>query len=304
MNKEQQIYEYLKKKGWVHFEEYDDQISLLHESRTNENYLISAMELYGEAQYVLRLNLVSSLKLEEQADYELAVLQALRRSGVTPRPFYSDCEDCGDLAQGALFMEYLPGRSLNYAADYELAARTLAAIHTQPVDPRLLEYKDPIQSRAKEAYKAVDDLPSPRSGIVTSGMKSVAAELEWSAGEVQKLAEGDQPVIVHQFPDASDFIVDEDGENAWIVDWETGVVSSRYLDLAYFMTCAAHASEGKFCCDNEEKSRFLEVYFRETGVDISMEAALKCIKFYQKASSLWGNSVASSALAQMGQAEE
>jgi len=216
MEKMQIVYDYLNKKGWVVLDDLEEQVELLTSGISNENYLITATEIYGEAQYVFRVNHASPFGLEDHADYEYTVLLALRRSGVTPRPFYSDCATAGDLGQGALLMEYIPGRQLDAANEYELAARVLAAVHSQPVDDRLIVRKSPSDDD--------NDL-----------------------------------VMSHGAPCASDFIVGEEGDRAWLVDWENCTVASRYADLGFFL---AHAS-----LDANASQLFIESYVEATGIE-------------------------------------
>lgn len=205
MDKMQVVYDYLNKKGWVVLDDLDEQVELLAKDGNNENYLITASEIYGDARYVLRVNHASPFGLRDQVDYEYAVLQALRLSGVTPRPFYSDSIDAGDLGRGALLMEHLPGRALDVAAEYELVAEALAAVHSQPVDECL----------------------------------------------ISKVSR-DGAVITHGAPFVSDFIVSEEGDKAWLVDWENCAIASRYDDLAFFLRDAT--------LPGEAEHRFIESY--------------------------------------------
>lgn len=286
MDKVQAVFEYLNSKGWVPLEDCDDQISLLSRGENNENCLITAYEIYGEARYVFRVNHGSRLGLTDQAEYEFTVLQALRRSGVTPRPFYCDCSDCDTLGDGVLFMEYLPGRHFSYGADWELAAQVFAAVHSQPADGRLIVQDNPLGDMVRECSGLADRFSGPRNVQVRAGYESCLGDLRNLAEKGQPLMAGEPGVIIHGDLCASDFIVEEDGERAWLVDWESGVVSSRYIDLGQFMSQAAQAGEMGYCRNDAEKARFIEAYVEAAGLEASVDDIMHRAALFAEAAEL------------------
>lgn len=288
MNRIQAIADYLNEKGWVTIDDPEEQVRLVGASLTNENYVVSQTEIYGETKHFFRVSLESAMGLTDPAEYEFYVLQCQRKSRVTPRPYYVDGEVDASLGMGAMFMEYLPGRRFTYAGDYELAARTLAAVHAQPADG-LLTIANPVGEAARQCDEAVSNVDS-RSGVMVSGMKKCVEELEWLADKVDRWLPEDSPVIVHGTPGESEFIVDEAGERAWLVDWECATISSRYVDLGRFLLLASHAGESGHCRDETEKRRFLEAYADASEVDVSIDVMLERAEIFARAAKLWNSS--------------
>lgn len=287
MEKLQAVYDYLNTKGWVILDDLEEQVVLVGRSETNENYHIIANELYGETPYFLRFNRGSRLGITDQSEYEFTVLQALRRSGVTPRPFYCDPETPHTLGKGALLVEYLPGRPLNYAGDWAVAARVLAAVHSQPVDGRLMVQDAPLADIVRECAGLSGYFDATRHARIKAGYISCLDDLRDLVDGAQTLLAGDTLVITHGELCASDFIVEEeDGETAWLVDWESGVVSSRYLDLGLFMAHAVLAGEMGFCRNDEEKLRFLETYCNAAGLDMPVQTVLRKAALFEEAATL------------------
>lgn len=282
----QPVFEYLNSKGWMVLGDIGEQIELIGRSGRNENYLISVNEIYGESRFVLRVNHGSRLGLTDQAEYEFVVLQALRRSGVTPRPFYCDVESCASLGQGALFMEYMPGRPLCYAGDWGKAADILAAVHSQPVDGRLMVQADPLGGMVRECAGLEKRFDALRHATVKAGFDSCLDELREVADAARELMPDEAGVITHGGPYSSDFIIDDEMGNAWLVDWECGAVSSRYLDLGTFMGHAALAGEMGFCRNDVERLRFIERYVAAAGLDISNDEALRRSELFEQGAAL------------------
>jgi hypothetical protein len=101
---------------------------------------------------VLRINHGSQLGLgDDQIAYEFTVLTALADSGVTPKPLA--CHPRPEpLGGGALLMEFIPGRPLDYRKDLEKAARIFARVHTVPVPDSLIVQADPVTAIAQESF--------------------------------------------------------------------------------------------------------------------------------------------------------
>lgn len=290
------VTKFLKQKGWAEIDDPEEQIEQLGVSPTNVTYLIRLNEIYGETRHVFRINLESAMGLADPSGYEFSVLQALRRSGVTPRPYYVDGGDKVTLGNGAMLMEYLPGRQLRYVDDYRLAARTLAAIHAQPAEG-LVVSENPLRDAARQCDEGVAKVRESGSGIMVSGMKKCVEELDWLAGKVERWESEDPLVIVHGAPAANDFVVDEDGERAWLVDWETAMISNRYYDLGRFMLMASYAGETGFCRDESEKRLFLEAYAEAAGMDVPVDEMLERADIFARAAELWNSSWNCAALA-------
>ncbi len=286
MEKVQAIAEYINTKGWLVLDDPEEQIVALGTSENNETYCITVAEIYGESSFVFRINHASRLGLTDQAEYEFTVLQALRRSGVTPRPFYCDCETCGDLGKGTLFMEFLPGRMLNYAGDWEVAAKVLAQVHSQPVDPRLIVQNTPLDEIVRECAGLENLFVASRHDRIKAGFIGCLDDLRELAEEARTLMVDEQNVIVHGDPLAADFIIEDGNKTGWLVDWEAGMVSSRFVDIGKFMAHASLACETGFCRNELERQRFLEVYLDAAKLDMGIDDALERAEIFEMAAQL------------------
>jgi len=296
MELRQVVFEYLNTKGWVVLDDMEEQISLLGSGESNTNFLITAAELYGEARYLFRINHSSRLGLADQIEYEFAVLQAVRRSGVTPRPFYCDSEPGDKLGNGVMLMEYLEGRPLDCDGDWEVAAEILAKIHSVPVDTRLIAQKSPVSDSVRECRRIVEGFGKHDDEILMRLGKYVE-KLEDLVGEAERFSHKDSPVIINGAVCPSDFLIDDEGEEkiGMLVDWECGVVSSRYVDIGQFFAQASLARESGYCRDEDERCRFAEVYIDVAGLDVSVEEFVQRANLFEQAamlrSTIW-NSVA------------
>lgn len=286
MEMSQAVLTFLNAKGWFSSKIGHEQVHLIARSENNENYRVTSREEHGDVSYVCRVNHGSRLGLTAQTEYEFAALQALRESGVTPRPFYCDCSDCNGYGNGVLLMEYLPGRHFSYAGDWDLAARVFAAVHSQPVDVRFVAYENSLGDMVRECAGLSDRFAGVRHAQVKAAYQSCLAELQALSEEADTLLEGEAGVMVHGDHCASDFIVADHRGQAWLVDWESCVVSSRYVDLGQFMSQAAQAGEMGFCRDKAEKVRFVEAYIEAAGIDASVEDVMHKAALFAEAGEL------------------
>ena len=270
------IFEYLNKKGWVVLTDAEEQVTLLGHGKCNSNFLISAQELYGEAKYLFRLNHTSSLGVPDQVEYEFDVLQALRRSGVTPRPFY--CDSCPEskLGKGVLFMEYLEGRQLRYSEDLAVAAEVMGKVHSIPVDGRFVAQKNRLSNFISRKNELMDCAKMyGHEGESTLRLNEWFRELADIANSIEDVLAEDSPVIINGSVSCSDFIVHGDDEDETkkgsLVDWERGAVSSRYFDIGQFLVQASLSGEHGHRLHEVDKCHFAEVYIEAVGLDVSTD---------------------------------
>jgi aminoglycoside phosphotransferase (APT) family kinase protein len=283
MKSVQSVAEFLNAKKWVVVDDALEQIVPLGPQWTNDNYVITVSELYGETRYFLRLGRETGLGLMARLAYEFTVLQAMSRSGMTPRPFY-----CDEIAKvdgetvGALLMEFLPGRSIDCASDWRLAAQTLARVHAQPVDSRLIVRKRPLVDMCDHCSELVSAIGRRGSGAAEEAGASLEA-LNVLADEARALLADDILVVTHGAVRASDFIVDEDGDKVWLIDWENGAVSSRYADIGLFMAQASGLCASGCFGSEKERSVFFEEYAVTAGLDIGLDRLAERVALFERA---------------------
>ncbi len=284
MKSVQSVADFLNAKNWVVVDDALEQIVPLGPQWANDNYVVTVNELYGETRYFLRLGRETGLGLMARLAYEFSVLQAMSRSGMTPRPFY--CDESAKVdgePVGALLMEFLPGRSMDCASDWRLAAQTLARVHAQPVDSRLIVRERPLVdmcNRCSELVSAIGRYGDP--GAAEEAGDSLKALISL-ADEARALLADDALVVTHGTVRASDFIVDEDGDKGWLIDWENGAVSSRYADIGLFM---AHASglcaSGCYGSENDRLG-FFEEYVATIGFDMGLDRLAERVALFERA---------------------
>jgi 2-phospho-L-lactate guanylyltransferase len=284
MKSVQSVADFLNAKKWLVVDDAQEQIVPLGPQWTNDNYVITVSELYGVTRYFLRLGKETGLGLMARLAYEFSVLQAMSRSGLTPRPYY-----CDEIAKvdgepvGALLMEFLPGRSIDCIADWRLAAQTLALVHTQPVDARLIVRERPLDDmcdHCSELVSAIGRRGDP--GAAEEAGASLEA-LNSLADQARTMLAEEALVVTHGAVRASDFIVDEDGDKVWLIDWENGAVSSRYADIGLFMAQASGLCPSGCFGSKDERLGFFEAYAATAGLDIGLDRLAERVAIYERA---------------------
>lgn len=271
----QTIYEFLSQRGWLHVDDPEEQISFLAAGEYNENYLVALQEIYGEAKYVFRINHGSQLGLQNQIEYEFTVLRALARSGVTPRPFYCDPASKSEgLGNGVLLMEFLPGRPLDYAADWEKAAHIFASTHSQPTGNQLITQANPVLDIARESKGLIERYPNHAMADKRDTLLRYHDEILALADEATDLFSDDSMVIANTEVNSHNFIIDEETENAWLVDWEKAVITSRFQDLSHFLVPTTTLWKTDFRFSKQHKHDFVKLYLKSTGVDMDLDTAM------------------------------
>lgn len=267
------VHDFLGHKGWLQLEG-PEQVTFLAAGEYNENYLIVTEELYGESRHVLRINHGSQLGLDDQIAYEFTVLQALVRSGVTPRPYFCDPEpDDERLGNGVLLMEYLDGRPLDYARDTDVAAGILAAVHAQPVDARLLTQRNPVRDIVRESEGLISRYPDHPMQREQKRLLDYRDSILSLAEETDSLFADEPLVMVNTEVNSHNFIIAENGRG-WLVDWEKAVISSRYQDLGHFLVETTTRWKRDHAYSREEKRAFVAEYLERGKLDISLDEAV------------------------------
>jgi Phosphotransferase enzyme family. len=280
MEWEEQIRRCLMREGWLPHEGGDVVLRFLAQGEYNENWLLLAQ---GSKQ-VLRINHGSQLGLADQIEYEFRVLQLLSESRVTPRPLALASAGCG-LGNGALLMEYLPGGPLAYERDAEKAARIFARVHSveipedvlskSPESGGLLRQADPVRDIADESLGLIRrHLPDHAKPDVGKRLLAYHAEIMELHAATQEEFRCEPQVIVNTEVNSGNFLVE--GTQAWLVDWEKAVISSRHQDLGHFLAPTTTLWKTDYRFTPEARTAFLAEYARqwkrETGEVLDPEA--------------------------------
>lgn len=253
---------WIEASGWV---EGPFEIAFLAAGEYNENYLLTDS---AGRRSVIRLNHGSQLGRDDQIAYEFNVLRAVEASGVTPRPCRWSME-AGDLGDGIMQMEYLPGEPLDYRRDSLRAAEVFAAIHPLPVDDRLEVQPQPIRDIADECLGLLTRYPEhPLTGPYKK-LRDYHEEILELAALSDRLFAGEPLSIVNTEVNSHNFLVS--GDRVCLVDWEKAVVSYRYQDLGHFLTPTTTLWKTDHLFSEEEKVAFLEAYRRRAGLSTPID---------------------------------
>jgi len=285
MNTIQSIYDFLTAKGWLHLDDAEEQIRFLAAGEYNENYHITVQEIYGEANYVFRINHGSQLGLEDQIEYEFSVLHALARSKATPRPFYCEVNVTDTaLGNGVLLMEYLPGRPLDYTTDLAEAAALFAKVHEQPIDNRLIVQANPLLDIANESDQLLRRYPDHPMKETGNRLFRYHEQIQNLADESSFLFQDDPMVIVNTEVNSRNFIIleQDDHKQGWLVDWEKAVVSSRFQDLGHFLVPTTTLWKTQYRFDSEARELFLKDYAQGAKLDMDMKTILHCTEIMER----------------------
>ncbi len=253
-------------------------VSFLAAGEYNANYLIQS----ESGRFVLRINHGSQLGLGDgQINYEYRVLKALADTGVTPRPFACEPNPAPeDLGGGVLLMEYLPGKPLTYARDLEQAAAIFARVHrVQPPEGMVIQ-PDPVQDISRECYGLIQRYPDHPLRREREAIEAYFESVRELAAETRPLFADEDLCLVNTEVNANNFLISE--QEAFLIDWEKAVLSSRYQDLGHFLVPTTTLWKSDTVLSQKEKQRFLKAYKQESGLDISLDELSRKTRILEK----------------------
>lgn len=257
----------------------NQKVIFLSESRSNINFLIDA----GVEKYIFKLNKISQLGLKNQIRYEYDALKILEKSYVTPRIFFLD-DSTTFFDYGALIMQYIDGRKLDYEEDLHESAKTFGKIHSLnlgKIDTSSFIVQDniidtcleKIKSNLEEFFKSPD---------ISVGLKiSMNNYLEWADKnkDCQKFFEKDKwQVINNTEPHANNFIIGATNKRAYLIDWEKPVITDPSIDLAFFLSNVTTSWTSDFIFTEDQKDDFFKTYLMY--IDTSDRDIMERVKIY------------------------
>lgn len=237
----------------------DVKVEVLANGEYNLNYLLSGTEM--DRNLVLRINTGSQMHLKHQIEYEYNALQLLTATKRTPRPLWVD-DSRSTLPYGILVMEYLPGESLVYERDLDLAATILADIHSLKVeaDAGLLPSKDPlaeILAECQEMFKRYEDSP-----LGESETKNQIREL-LALGEIRitnRTSYEGYRCCINTELNSGNFLINGREKPNYLVDWEKPLYGSPLQDLGHFLAPTTTFWKTDSILSKEAIRNFIEMY--------------------------------------------
>ncbi len=262
-------------------------LEFLAQGEYNINYLIED----EEEKYVLRLNLGSQMNLDDQIGYEFSALEALAPSGVTPRPFYLD-NSKEKLDYGLLLMEYLPGRHLDYQRDLKAAAKVFARIHKLDVEAAesLIREEKPLTAIWDECDSLLNkyfnsELADPE---IKGFLKRMQADLAEKKEKESELMDLFPKALVNTEVNSNNFLINDQFNLAYLVDWEKPLVTSPLQDLSHFMVPTTTLWKTNFIFNQGEEEEFLHHYLKERGMDSQYHEVKDALKLFNQFSAMRG----------------
>ncbi len=258
-NKLERIQQFLTDTRWV---SSPFSVTFLAAGEYNTNYRVES----EDGTCVLRINQGSQLGLgDDQIAYEFKVLTALADSGVTPKPLA--CHPRPDpLGGGALLMEFIPGRALDYGRDLEKAARIFARIHTVPVPDGLIVQADPVSAIAEESHGLLHRFADHPLKKEQEQILSYHDTVQAMAAKTRPLFEAEPLCLVNTEVNSGNFLISPD--RPCLVDWEKAVVSCRYQDLGHFMVPTTTLWKTDVVLSLKDRHTFLQTYHQQACPDM------------------------------------
>lgn len=236
-------------------------VRFLSESESNINFLVDA----ENSKYLFRLNKSSKLGIRNQIRYEYDALKTLEKSHVTPRTFFLD-DSSTFFEYGAMIMQYIVGRPLEYKKDVNEAARIFATIHsidTEKIDISSFVTRENIVEDSLNKSKIYLDRILKSSKIDTKLKLKISDFFDWA--EKNKSCQiyfkkNRWNTINNTEPHAKNFIISQRKERGYMIDWEQAVISDPAVDISYFLSPLTTSIYGDYILSKDEVDNFLKTY--------------------------------------------
>lgn len=261
-----------------------EEFSLLGQGEYNINYIFNS-KAYGE-KLVLRIATDSQMDLKNQIRYEYETLELLKNTNRTPKPIY--CDDRKELIPfGFLVMDYLPGRHLDYKKDLKFAAKVLADIHNEPIPKTnsLLKPENPMGAIYKECLKMFDKYK--RSEYMDIDTKDNIEYLLGKGKNIKSLDIGNRTIINTEL-NSGNFLINEEKNNNYIVDWEKALYGYPAQDLGHFLAPTTTFWKTDIILSKEEISFFIKEYCKNSNQYKDEKALWNSVKNYLSMNCLRG----------------
>ena len=218
------------------------------------------------AKYVLRVNYISQLGLEDQIGYEYRALKYLEPSGCTPRARYCDSSKQLD-GHGTLVMDFYEGGWLDYREPEQVAraARMLADVHAVDTTRKcpLLQPGDPLKKQLEKCkgFFRVYQASALENPVVSKAVEQMLREAERAVE--QPLDPADSVHALNTEAVASHFLIAPNNAPDHFVDWEMPLIGEVAQDVAYFLspTTTIWDTEDHFIFSAAERNAFVETYW-------------------------------------------
>jgi aminoglycoside phosphotransferase (APT) family kinase protein len=238
----------------------DVRVTPLAQGEYNLNYLVKT----GSSPLVFRVNIGTQINRDDQIVYEFRALELLKRSGVTPVPYFVD-DSRTFFDRGILIMGYLPGEPLDYERDFLSAAALFATIHQVRVPPaqnHLIREDAPLSQIYEECTGLLQHYFD--SDLANPDIRSYLMELKHWADNARTSEAYYQAdpwhCIVNTEVNSGNFIVNPNSKTMHLVDWEMPRYGDPSQDLCHFCSPLTTLWKTTWRMGSEQKKTFLKTY--------------------------------------------
>lgn len=215
---------------------------------------------------VLRVNTGSQMHLDNQIDYEYNALKHIEVSKRTPRVFFVDGSK-RYLDYGIMVMEFLEGVALDYRKDLSIAAKILADIHSVSVtkDDGLLMPANPLQAILDECNEMVQTYYESELGEPKK-KEQIRRLLEQGQEKVNEVRDyHGYRCCINTELNSGNFLINGEGENNYLVDWEKPLYGDPVQDLGHFLAPTTTFWKTDVVLTEEEMTDFMNKYIQAVG---------------------------------------
>jgi aminoglycoside phosphotransferase (APT) family kinase protein len=238
------------------------EVAPLAQGEYNLNYRVIA----GDLSFVLRVNIGTQIRRDDQILYEYQALRLLEHTGVTPKPFFVD-DSRRFFDRGILIMEFLPGEPQDYRRDTAAAAALFARIHQTEVAAahnHLIRETAPLSLIYEECAGLLQRyFDCDRADPAIRGYLRDLLRWADAARARERYYQSDPwPCIVNTEVNSGNFIVNRAGGTIHLVDWEMPRWGDPSQDLAHFCSPLTTLWKTDFRMQPGDRKLFLDAYRR------------------------------------------
>lgn len=252
---------------------------LLAQGEYNINYLFT--HPLTKEKLILRVNTASQMDLSDQIEYEYKSLLLLEESKRAPIPIYVDGSK-KHLDYGVLVMKFLPGVPLDYKKDLYIAASCLADVHSVKLEEttHLLCPKNPLQAIIDECRTMVQTY---YDSLLADEEKKEQIERMLNLGEqmIKSIGEYEgRRCIINTELNSSNFLINGENDNNYIIDWEKPLLGEPAQDLAHFLAPTTTFWKTDIILSQEEIEKFVKEYIKVVGNRFNTDDIEDRLKLY------------------------
>lgn len=252
---------------------------LLAQGEYNINYLF--IHPVTKEKLILRVNTASQMNLSDQIEYEYKSLLQLKGSKRTPIPIYVDGSK-KYIDYGILVMNFLQGVDLDYRKDLYIAASCLADIHSVKLedDSHFLCPENPLKAILDECKTMVQTyydspLGDEEKKKQIKNMINLGEEMIKNTGEYKG-----RRCIINTELNSSNFLINGENKNNYIIDWEKPILGEPAQDLGHFLAPTTTFWKTDVILSQEEIGKFTKEYIKVVGERFNTKDIEERLKLY------------------------